>query len=92
MATVTVRGEVEVADYDDDDGVTEVAIYDSDWGSVLVLDGGKGADLLDEVGAVVSARGLIRELDEDGEYPYAIEVRSYRIVEPAKPEEDPGYV
>jgi hypothetical protein len=84
--TSTIRGEVEVADYDEDGAVTEVAIYDDEWGSVLVLASGKGSELLDQIGAVVSATGEIRELDGDRGYSYAIEVTSYTIDEPAEPE------
>jgi len=88
--TVTISGEIEAADYDDDGEVTQVSIYDSEWGSVLVLKGGKGNELLSHVGAVVSAAGELSELDDDSGYSYAIEVTSYTIDEPANPEENPG--
>ena len=89
LETVTITGEIEAAYYDDDGNVTQVAIYDGEWGSVLVLKSGKGAELLNHLGAFVSATGEIRELDDDSDYSYAVEVASYTIDEPAEPEEDP---
>jgi hypothetical protein len=88
--TVTLNGEVEAADYDEDGTVIDVAIFDGEWGSVLVLRTGKGAKLLNHVGAVVSATGEIRELDDESGYLYSIEVTSYSIDSPVEPEEDLG--
>jgi hypothetical protein len=88
--TVTISGEIEAADYDDDGEVNQVAVFDSEWGSVLVLKSGKGNELLSLVGVIVSATGELSELDDDSGYSYAIEVTSYTIDEPPDPEEDPG--
>jgi len=87
---MSVSGEIEISEYDDDGNVAQVTIYDSEWGSVLVLNNGKGAELLKHVGAVVTATGDIRELDEDSGYSYAIQVTSFTIDEPVEPEEEPG--
>lgn len=87
---VTISGEVEAADYDEDGNVIDVAIYDEEWGSVFVLRTGKGSALLNHVGEVVSATGEIRELDDDSGYLYSIEVASYSSGEPEEPSEDPG--
>ena len=86
---VTVSGEVEAAEYDDDGNVTQVAIYDEEWGSVLVLRTSKGAELMNHVGAMVTANGVVRELEDDSGYSYSIEVASYTIDEPAEPEDQP---
>jgi len=91
MAATTIRGEVEAANYDEDGRVTKVAVYDDEWGAVLVLENGKGTELLKHVGVLVSATGNIRELDDDSGYSYAIEVTSYTIDEPAEPDEDPDH-
>jgi hypothetical protein len=87
---VTLNGEVDPAAYDEETGnLVSVAIFDSEWGSVLVSPGGKGAELLGHVGAVVTVTGTIEELGEDSDYEYAIKVTSYTIDESAEPEEEP---
>ena len=85
--TATISGEVEATEYDEDGNVIEVAIYDDDWGSVLVWQNEKGAELLDLVGAIVSATGDLREHDDDP-FPYTISVTDYTVEEPAEPEGD----
>lgn len=81
----TINGQVEAAAYDDDGNIIEVTIFDASWGSVLVLQGGKGAELLELVGAIVSATGDLREHDNDP-YPYTISVTDYTVEEPSDPE------
>ncbi len=83
--TATVSGQVEATRYDEDGNAVEVAINDSEWGSILVLEGGRGAELLDLVGAVVSATGDLREGDGDP-HAYTIEVTDFTVEEPADPD------
>jgi len=78
-----ISGEVEAADFDEDGNVVAVSIYDMQWGAVLVRGEGRGAELLKQVGAIVTATGHIEELDDDSAYQYAIRVESYTVDEPA---------
>jgi hypothetical protein len=80
---VTIEGEIEVAEYDEQ-GETPVSVYiwDSEWYSVLILNEGKGKELIDHVGSVASVTGTITELDDDGEFKHAMKVSSYTIEEP----------
>jgi hypothetical protein len=87
--SVTLNGEIEVAEYDDDGNAASVMVYDSEWGEVLVSKEGKGKELLNHVGAVAEVTGTIVELDDDSGYSYAIQVTGYTIEEPAEPEDDP---
>jgi hypothetical protein len=87
---VTIEGEIEEAEYDEESGaVTTVSIWDSEWGSVLVSNQGKGRELLNHVGAVAKVTGTIRELDDGSGFPYVIQVSSYTIEEPAEPDDYP---
>jgi hypothetical protein len=90
---VTLEGEIEPAEYDDESGeLISVAIYDPKWGSVLVSPEGKGRELLDHVGAIVTATGTIMELSDDSGFEYVIKVSSYTIREPEEfPEEEPDW-
>jgi hypothetical protein len=84
---VSIKGEIEAAAYDDDGAVEAVAIYDSDWGKVLISNGGKGKELLDHVGAFVEVTGKIVEIDEDSHgFAYEIIVTTYAIDESEDPE------
>jgi hypothetical protein len=77
---VTLKGAIEVAAYDDDGAVEAVAVYDSDWGEVLVSNEGKGKELLDHVGAFAEITGTIVEIDEDSHgFEYEIIVTTYTI-------------
>jgi len=80
---VTLSGEIEVAEYDDDGNTAAVMVYDQEWGSVLVAAGGKGDELLDQVGAIAKLTGKLTELDENSNYGYSIRVSSYSIEVPA---------
>jgi len=88
---VTLEGEIEVARYDGEE-VAAVAVYDDQWDWVLVVNEGKGKELLNHVGAVVKLTGSIVEIDDDvaDEYSHEIVVKSYTIEEPAEyePAED----
>jgi hypothetical protein len=85
----TLNGDVEPAAYDEETGdVVAVAIYDNEWGVVLIANAGKGKELLDHVGAVVTATGPIRELDSYSEFAYEITVTRYTIEQPAEPAQD----
>lgn len=85
---VTLTGEVEAADFDDDGGVAAVAIYDFEWGSVLVAGDSKGKELLDHVGDVVRASGYVEPLDDDSGYFHLIRIQSYSIEEAAAHDDD----
>ncbi|MDX1387579.1 MAG: hypothetical protein R3344_00190 [Acidobacteriota bacterium] len=85
---VTLQGDIETAEYDDDGNVSAVSVYDGDWGSVLIRNHGKGAELSRHVGAVAKVTGTIVELDDDSGYSYAITATSYTIVTPAESEEE----
>jgi hypothetical protein len=89
--SVTLNGEIQVADYDDDGNATSVMVYDSEWGSVLISKEGKGKELVNHIGAVAKVTGIIVELDDDSGYSYAIKVTGYTIEEPAEPEDDPDW-
>jgi hypothetical protein len=84
--TTTLNGEIEVAEYGDDGSPESVMVYDSEWGSVLISKEGKGGELLSHVGAIATLTGTIVELEDDGDYSYAIVVKSYSIDEPAEPD------
>ena len=86
--SVTLNGEIEIAEYDDDGNAVSVMVYDSEWGSVLISKQGKGKELLNHVGAVVKVTGTIVELDDDTGLSYAIQVGAYTIEKPAKPGSD----
>jgi hypothetical protein len=89
LEVFTLEGEVEPAAYDDETGdVTAVAIYDGEWGVVLVSPSGKGKELLNHVGALVTATGPITELEADSEFAYEIKVSRYTIVQPGDTAED----
>jgi asparagine synthetase A len=78
--TVTLEGEIEAARYDGDE-VAAVAVYDDQWDWVLVVNEGKGKELLNHVGAVVKVTGKIIEIDDDvaDEYAHEIVVTSYTV-------------
>jgi hypothetical protein len=88
---VTLNGEIEVAEYDDDGNVLSVMVYDSEWGSVLVSGEGKGKELLKHVGAVAKVTGTLVELDDESFYSYSIRVSSFSIEEAAEPDDDPDW-
>jgi hypothetical protein len=85
----TITGEVEPAEHDEDGDVSSVGIYDNDWGWVVISNTGKGEELLDHVGDVVTVTGTIEELDDGRGPAHVMEVSSYSIDEPAEPEEYP---
>jgi hypothetical protein len=89
---VTLSGEIEAAEYDDDGGVTSVLVYDVEWGEVLMLNEGKGAELLAHVGEDVSVTGKLVELGDDAEYTYGLKVTAYTFEVPDEPDdyEEPG--
>jgi hypothetical protein len=84
--TVTISGEIEVAEYDDDGNAAALMVYDQEWGSVLVAAGGKGDELMEHVGEIASLKGKLTELDEDSDYDYSIRVTSYTFGEPEEPD------
>jgi hypothetical protein len=87
---VTIEGEIEEAEYDEERGtVTTVSIWDSEWGSVLISNQGKGRELLSQIGAVAKVTGTIRELDDGSGFAYVIQVSSYTIETPADPDDYP---
>lgn len=87
--SVTLKGEIEAADYDDDGEVASAAVYDDEWGWVLIVGQGKGRELLSHVGSTAEITGQLDEIDDpDSDYSYAIKVASYKIVEPAEEPED----
>jgi hypothetical protein len=88
-SAATIRGEVEAAQYDDQDRVIQVSIFDGEWGAVLVLNEGRGRELLKHVGAIVSATGQLSEIDDESGYLYAIRVESYKLDETDEPQEEP---
>ena len=85
---VSLKGEIEVAEYADDGKAVSVMVYDSDWGSVLISKEGKGKELLGHIGAVAKVTGTLVELDDDSGYSYAIRVSGYAIEEPAERDDD----
>jgi len=86
--TVTLKGYIEVAEYDDDENVASVSIYDSEWGSVLISNEGRGSELRKHVDADVELTGQIVELDDDSGYSYAIKVTSFKVEKSEEPEDD----
>jgi hypothetical protein len=86
--TVTLNGYIEVAEYDDDENVASVSIYDSEWGSVLISNEGRGSELRKHVDADVELTGQIVELDDDSGYSYAIKVTSFKVEKSEEPEDD----
>ena len=48
----------------------------------------RGKELLNHVGALVTATGPITELDADSEFAYEIKVSRYTIEQPAEPSDD----
>jgi hypothetical protein len=87
--SVTLNGEIEVAEYDEDGNVASTAIYDSEWGFVLISNEGKGIELLAHIGALATVTGEVVKVDDDNGYSHTIIVSSYTIVEPAEPQPDP---
>jgi hypothetical protein len=93
---VTITGMLEPAEMDDHGAVFAVTIYDGEYGTVLVLDEGKGADLVEHVGEEVTLTGTIEELDEESGYLYGIIVSRYILhdaeedIEQEYEEPDPG--
>jgi hypothetical protein len=87
--TATISGEVEPDQYDDEGEVSSVGISDGELGWVLIANTGKGKELLQHVGAMVTASGTIEEQDDEGETTYVMKVTSYTIDEPADPEDYP---
>lgn len=85
----TITGEVEPAGHDEDGDVSSVGISDSEWGWVVISNTGKGKELLDYVGDVVTVSGTIEEQEDESGTTYVMEVSSYSIEEPADPEEYP---
>ncbi len=90
-ATVTLLGYVEAAEYDDEDNVVAISIYDSEWGAVLIRRSGKGGELMKHLDAEVELTGTLVELDDDSGFSYAISVTSFKLVNPAEPDDDPGF-
>jgi hypothetical protein len=89
---VTLEGEIEEGVYDEEGEIlVSVSIWDSEWGSVLISNQGKGAELLNHLGAVATVTGTISELGEDDEsgFAYVIKVSSYTVEEPAEPQDFP---
>lgn len=80
---VALHGEIEAAEYDGDGNVVSVAVYDSEWGSVLISKEGKGKELLKHVGAIATVEGKIVESEDDPEYSYSIKVSGYKIEDSA---------
>jgi hypothetical protein len=87
--TQTIAGEVEPAEHDEDGDVSSVGIYDNDWGWVVISNTGKGKELLDYVGAMVTVTGTIEKIDDGRGPAHVMEVSSYSIDEPAEHEEYP---
>jgi hypothetical protein len=88
--SVTLNGEIEVAEYDDEGNPASVMIFDPEWGSILVSHEGKGKELLNHVGAFVSVTGTVIDLGDDSGYSYAIQVSDYVIERPADPDDYPA--
>jgi hypothetical protein len=86
--TVTLNGEIEAAQYDDDGNVTAAMVYDAEWGSVLILADGKGGQLINHIGATAEVTGTLRDANEDSDFTYEIRVSAYTILEPAEPYDD----
>jgi hypothetical protein len=78
---ITITGDVETADRDEQDMPTAVSIFDIEWGDVLIAPAGKGKELLKQVGAFVEATGDIEELTDNGDFTYQLTVKSYTILE-----------
>lgn len=85
---VTLKGEIEVAESDHDGTVLSVAIYDDEWGSVLILSTGQGKALLGHAGKVATVSGTLVEPDEDSGYSHAIRVSSYVLDESDEKDDD----
>lgn len=83
----TLSGEIEIAQTDDDGNVKAVAIYDVEWGSVLISNNEKGKELLKHVGELATVNGTIVELDEESDYLYEIRVTSYVIEDSDEPDD-----
>lgn len=83
---VTLQGEIEIVEYDDDGNVASVAIYDEERGSILVSNSGKGRDLLEHVGAYVEVSGRLVESQENDLYEFQVVVTGYKV---KRPEDDP---
>jgi hypothetical protein len=80
---VTITGEIEAVDYDEQDMPTAVSVFDAEWGEVLIAHTGKGKELLKQVGALVELTGRIEELADNGDFVYQLTVQSYTILEQA---------
>ena len=85
---VTITGEIEAVDYDEQDMPTAVSVFDTEWGEVVIAHTGKGKELLKQVGALVEVTGRIDELADNGDFVYQLAVHSYTILEQAP---DSGY-
>jgi hypothetical protein len=89
--SVTLNGEIEVAEYDDEGNPTSVMIFDPEWGSILISNEGKGGELMNHVGAIASVTGTVVELNDDSGYSYALHVSDYVIEQPADPNDYPAW-
>ena len=85
---VTVSGEIEAAELNEDGVATKVAIYDGEWGLVLIAGSGKGKELLKHVGEYAEVWGALEELGGENEYDYVMTVSGYVLEELEQPEED----
>ena len=84
----TVSGEIEAAELNEDGVATRVAIYDGEWGLVLIAGKGKGKELLKHVGEYAEVQGTLEELGEDSEHDYVMTVSSYVLEDLGESEED----
>lgn len=89
-APQTVRGELGIAEEDDDGNVSRVYVYDLDRGSVLIADTDKGRELLRHLGATVKVKGSLAESD-DPAYDWVIDVMSFEVQDLDEDDpDDPG--
>lgn len=88
---VTLTGEVEAVDENEEGVVTSVAVFDPDYGSVLIDSAGKGRQLLDLVDSTVRVHGTIEELDEESGFLFLMHVTGFEELDPSESEEDEGW-
>lgn len=76
---VTVVGDVEIADEDDEGDIRQVYIMDLDLGPVLVANEARGRELHAHVGRTVKVKGQLEESDEPG-FEHQVRVASFTLV------------
>jgi len=87
-AKATISGEIEAAAQDDGGIVTAVAVYDGEWGLVLIASTGKGKELLKHVGEYAEIQGTLEEQADDAEHDYVMTVSAYVLEDLDYSEED----